>query len=169
MWSVWLVFCDCDLHSLCLWWIKVRGLWKLPDRRDCLKAKLGLVLMTLAMLSKSLIQFSVDGWGCVPFLLFTWGQTVVEVMKIIVISFKRSHACTTSLNAPNPAAAHNPPMPLLETPGHSQASLAQSLVGSLLLSSGSWCAQVLLCFGIYSHCKMTILFFSFFITSHCAE
>ena len=34
------------------------------------------------MLSKSLIQFSVDGWGCVPSLLFTWGQTLVEVMKI---------------------------------------------------------------------------------------
>ena len=27
------------------------------------------------MLSKSLIQFSVDGWSCVPSLLFTWGQT----------------------------------------------------------------------------------------------
>ena len=26
-----------------------------------------------AMLSKSLIQFSVDGWGCVPFLLFDLG------------------------------------------------------------------------------------------------
>ena len=34
------------------------------------------------MLSKSLIQFSFDGWGCVPSLLFTWGQTMVEVMKI---------------------------------------------------------------------------------------
>ena len=32
--------------------------------------KLGLVLMGRAMLSKSLIQFSVDGWGCVPSLLF---------------------------------------------------------------------------------------------------
>ena len=31
--------------------------------------KLGLVLMGGAMLSKSLIQFSVDGQGCVPFLL----------------------------------------------------------------------------------------------------
>ena len=28
------------------------------------------VLMGRAMLSKSFIQFSVDGWGCVPFLLF---------------------------------------------------------------------------------------------------
>ena len=31
--------------------------------------KLGLVLMDGAMISKSLIQFSVDGWGCVPSLL----------------------------------------------------------------------------------------------------
>ena len=29
------------------------------------------------MLSKSLVQFSVDGPGCVPSLLLTWGQTVV--------------------------------------------------------------------------------------------
>ena len=33
-------------------------------------------------------------------------------------------------------------MPLPETPGHSWASLGQSLVGSLLLFPGSWCAQV---------------------------
>ena len=33
--------------------------------------------MDRAILSKSLIQFSVDGWSCVPFLLFTWGQTMV--------------------------------------------------------------------------------------------
>ena len=37
--------------------------------------------MGRAMLSKYLIQFSVDGWGCVPSLLFTWDQTVVEGMK----------------------------------------------------------------------------------------
>ena len=29
----------------------------------------------LAVLNKYLIQLSVDGWGCVPSLLFTWGQT----------------------------------------------------------------------------------------------
>ena len=32
-------------------------------------------------------------------------------------------------------------MPLSKTPGHSQANLAQSLVGSQLLFPGSWCAQ----------------------------
>ena len=35
-----------------------------------LRRKLGLVLMGRAMLSKSLIQFSVDGQGCVLSLLF---------------------------------------------------------------------------------------------------
>ena len=44
-----------------LWWIRIRGLWKLPDGRDWVRGKLGLVLMSGAMLSKSLIQFSVDG------------------------------------------------------------------------------------------------------------
>ena len=45
-----------------------------------------------AVLSKSLIQFSVYGWSWVSSLLFTWGQTMVEVMKIMVTSLKRSHA-----------------------------------------------------------------------------
>ena len=60
-------------------------------------------------------------------------------------SFKRSHAYTTALSAPNPVAGHCRPMPLLETPVHSQASLGQSLVGSLLLSPGSWCTQDFVC------------------------
>ena len=55
--------------SFCLV-LGIRGLWKLSVRRDWLRVKLGLVLMGGAMLSKSLIQFSVDGQGCVPSLLF---------------------------------------------------------------------------------------------------
>ena len=54
----------CDLSAL--WWIRIRGLWNLPDGRDWLRGKLGLVLMGGTMLSKSLIQLSVDCWGCVP-------------------------------------------------------------------------------------------------------
>ena len=34
------------------------------------EGELGLVLMGMATLSKSLIQLFVDGWGCVPTLLF---------------------------------------------------------------------------------------------------
>ena len=36
-------------------------------------------------------------------------------------------------------------MTLMETSGHSRASLGQSLVGSLLLFPGSWCAQGFVC------------------------
>ena len=106
--------------------------------------KLGLLLMGGAMLSKSLIQFSVDGQGCVPSLLFDLRPTMVEKMKIMT-SFKRSCAHTAVLSAPNLAPGHHWPTPLREAPGHSWASLAQSLVGSLLLSSGSWCTQVFVC------------------------
>ena len=60
-------------------------------------------------------------------------------------SFKRSHACTATLSAPSPAAGHPRPTPLLETPGHAQASLSQSPVGPLLLSPGSWCTQGSVC------------------------
>ena len=101
--------------------------------------------MSGAMLHKSLIQFSVDGLGCVPFLLFTWGQIMVEVMKIMVASFRRSRARTAVLSSPNPAAGHHQPTPLLETLGQSWASLGQPLVGSLLLSPGSWCIQGFVC------------------------
>ena len=90
------------------------------------------------MLSKSLIQFSVDGWSCVLSLLFTWGQTVVEVMKIMPTSFKMSYARTATLSSLNPVAGHSQPKRPPETPGHSQACLCQSLVGSLLLSPRSW-------------------------------
>ena len=47
-----------------------------------------------------------------------------------------THRCT---QCPNPVAGHCQPTPPLETPGHSWESLGQSLVGSLLLSPGSWC------------------------------
>ena len=70
------------------------------------EGELGLVLMGRSMLSKSLVQFSVDGWGCVPSLLFTWGQTMVEEMKIMETSFKRSHARTATLSAPSSASGH---------------------------------------------------------------
>ena len=79
--------------------------------------------MGRAMLSESLIQFSVAGWGCVPSLLLPPSQTVVEVMKIMVTSFKRSHECTATLSAHNLAAGHHWPTPLPETPGQVWVSL----------------------------------------------
>ena len=124
-----------------LWQIRIRGLWKLPDGRNTLWGKLGLVLMGGAMLSKSLIQFR----AMFPPCCLTRDQTMVEVMKIMATSFKRSHASTATLSAPDPEAGHHWPMTPLETPGHSQASLGQSLVGSLPLSPASWCLQGFVC------------------------
>ena len=63
----------------------------------------------------------------------------------MVTSFKRSHTFTATLSVPNPAAGRHQPTPPLETPGHSQASLGQTLVGSLLLSPGSQCTMFCLC------------------------
>ena len=56
--------------SLCLLIEKNKRLMMLPDGRNWLRRKLGLILLGRAMLSKSVIQFSVVGWACVPSLLF---------------------------------------------------------------------------------------------------
>ena len=97
-----------------------------------------LVLMGRAMLSKPLIQFSVDGWRCVPCLLFTWCQTMVEVMKIMVTSFEISHECTAILTAPTLQQATTDPRlhwNLLDTPGQVWVSLLWGC--SFLLGPGA--------------------------------
>ena len=70
---------------------------------------------------------------------------MVEVMKIMETSLKRSHAGTVALSTPNPVVGHHRPTLLPQTPGHSRACLGQSLVGSLVLSPGSWCTQAFVC------------------------
>ena len=132
-----------DFHSACPLMDKDRDLWKLPDGRDWLRVKLGLVLMFGAVLSKALIQFLLLG-GILffPFCLI-WGQSMVEVMKITVTSFEMSHAGfharTAAPNSLNPAAGHHRPTPLPETPGHSQEVWVSLLWGhcSFLLGSGA--------------------------------
>ena len=63
------------------------------------------------------------GWALFPPCCLAWGQTMVGVM---VTPFKRAYASTIVFSAPNPTAGQCRPMPPLETPGHSQASLAVS-------------------------------------------
>ena len=98
---------------------------------------LGLVLTGGTMLSKSLIQFYVVEETVFPPCNLAWGQTMVGVMTVMVTSFKRSYAHTVIFSASDPTAGQCWLMPPLETPGHSQASLAQSLVRTLLLSHGA--------------------------------
>ena len=98
-----------------------------------------------ARLSKSLIQSSVDGWGCVPSLLFDLRPNCGggnEDKGDLLQKVTCTHCCT---QCPDPAAGHRCLTSLPETPGYSQGSLGQSLVGSLLLSPGSWCTQGFVC------------------------
>ena len=80
----------------------------------------------------------------------TYDQTMVEVMKIMATSFKRSHALTAATSASDPEAGHCRPTPPPETPGYSWACLGQSVMGSLLLGevTFSWvlgCTRFYLC------------------------
>ena len=94
------------------------------------------------MLNKSSIQFSVDGWGCVLSLLFylrtNYGGGNEDNGNLLQKSL------AAALSAPDPEERHLQPTPLLETTGHSHASLVQSRLGSLLLYL-FWCAQCFLC------------------------
>ena len=56
---------------------------------------------------------------------------------------QKVHACTVTISAPNPASNHSWPTSLLGILGQSGTNLGHSLLGSLLLSPGSWCVQVL--------------------------
>ena len=63
------------------WCRRMRGLWKLLHGRDWLWENLGLALLGMAMLGKSLIQFSVDGWGCfLPVVLCEAGVGVIAII-----------------------------------------------------------------------------------------
>ena len=69
-------------------------------------------------------------------------------MKTMVNSFKWSLHTLLHSVTPHPAAVPPPqrwPTPPSETPGHSQATLGQSLLWLLLLSPGSWCAHDFVC------------------------
>ena len=68
------------------------------------------------------------GGAVFPPCSLAWGQTMVGVMVVMVTSFKRIYARTVVFSAPDPKAGHCQPTPWLETPEHSQASLAQSPV-----------------------------------------
>ena len=81
----------------------------------------------------------------------TWDQTMVGVSKIMTTSFKRSCACAVVFSDPDHAAGRCHPVPLLETPGHSQASLGSS---PGVTAPFSW---VLICTGLFVPSKRHIM------------
>ena len=90
-------------------------------------------------------NFLLMGGAVFPPCCLAWGQTMMGVMKVKKTSFRRNYAHTVVFSAPDPVAGLYWPTLLLETPGHSQASLAQSLVRTLLFFPGSWWAQAFVC------------------------
>ena len=119
---------------------KDKSLRKLSDRRNWLRGNLGLALVGGAMLSKSLIQLSVDGWGCVPSQLFGLKPNYGRVNGGNGNLLQKDLCQTTEFSVPDSMAGHCQLTPLLVPPGHTQ-TLVQSLVRSLLLSPWSWRAQ----------------------------
>ena len=68
--------------------------------------KLDLVLMGRAMLSKSLIQFSVEGRGCVPSLLFDLRPNYSGGNEDNGDLLQKVPCMHAALSAPSPAAGH---------------------------------------------------------------
>ena len=94
-----------------------------------LSGKLDLVLMGRAMFSKPLIQFSVEGPGCVPSLLFDLRPNYGggdEDNGDFLQKVPCTHCWT---QCPTLSAGHHRPMPPPVTAGHSQASLSHLLWG----------------------------------------
>ena len=100
--------------------------------------------MNTAMLSKSLQLFSVDGWGCVPSLLFdlrpNYGggkEDNVELLQKVPCRH-----CYTQCPQP---CSRPPPTHTSTRDSWTCASLSQFPVGSLLPSPESWCTQGSVC------------------------
>ena len=121
-----------------LWWIRIRGLWKLPDGRDWLGG-IWVFFWWVGPYSVNFYSnFLLMSRAVFPPHCLAWGQTMVGIM---VTSFTRVYASTVAFSTPDLAAGHCQPTPLPETPGHS----GKSLVGSLILSPVSWCTQDFVC------------------------
>ena len=104
----------------------------------------GSVLLSGAMLHKSLIQFSVDGWGCVPSLLFdprpNYGggnEDNGDLLQKVPCTQCHTQCLWPCSRLPLTQASARDSWTLTGKSG--------SLVGSLLLSPGSWCIQGFVC------------------------
>ena len=96
--------------------------------------------MGRAMISKSLIQFSVDGRGCVPYSCLAWGQTMVGVMMVKGL-LQKDLGLQCPWPCSRPLSTHASARDSWTLTGKSGAVSC----GTLLLSPGSWCTQYFVC------------------------
>ena len=134
--SVWLVFYDCGFHSVCPLMDKDQNLMVASWRERLTEGETGSCSDGQGLLSKS--NFLLMVGAVFPPYCLTWGQTMVEVIKIVATSFKRSHAGIAELSSPDPAPGHHWPMPLQT---HASAGDSWTLTGksgSRLLGEIPW-------------------------------
>ena len=100
-----------------------------------------LVLMGRAMFSKSLIEFSIDGWGCVPSLLLDLRPNYGGGNEENGDHLPKVPCTHCPLQCPQPCG--RPPQTHASARDSGTFMSKSELVscGSLLLSPGSWCAQ----------------------------
>ena len=102
------------------------------------RGKLGLVLMSGAMLSKSLIQYSVDGWGCVPSLFFDMRLNCGGGNEDNGVLLQKVPGMHCHPQCPQPCSRPPSTHASVRAPGHSRASLVSLWWGhcSFLLGPG---------------------------------
>ena len=96
MWSVWLVFCDCGFHCVYPLRDKDKRLMEAFWWERLTEGETGSYPDGLAMLCKSLIQFSLEGWHSVPSLLFDLRPNYggVNEDNVDLQKFPCTHCCT---------------------------------------------------------------------------
>ena len=138
MLSVGLVFFDCGFHPVCS---------LMDEDESCGNFLMGgtgcgencaLCWWARPCTVKYLIQFSADGCAVFPPCSLVYGRDNGDLFQKNLRQ-RDMPPRITAVSVPDPVAGHCKPISLLETPEHSQGSLTQSPVGSLLLCPGSWC------------------------------
>ena len=123
-----------------LWWRRIRGLWKFLNGRDGLRGKLGLVLIHWIFI---LIFCCWVGLYFIPVIYLRPNYAGSNEDNGHLLQNVPCRHCYSQ--CPQPSSRPPPTDSSTETPGHSWASLDQSLLGSLLLCPGSWWAQSSVC------------------------